>query len=286
MNQPHPNNFCGCGFTDWLEVNLTPECNGKCTWCVERRGWHPKRFAPWREIADAAIASGRKNIILLGGEPTLHPHLGNIIRYLRAYGLNPWLTTNGSLLTEQWVKDNLEGVEGVNISIHHYAFFMNKEITGVTLDRGILFGAIGQLHNMGASVRFNCNCIRGYIDSEEEMHYYAEWAKEMGSDKVRFAELKYDTENFVDLANTLSYAHGLNDNPYICGCSKGAVWDGMQVDFRQMCGLQTRRRPCPANPKIIPHPVLYYDGNIYDGWQQKKPSVPRTEPEGGGSCVY
>lgn len=42
----------------------------------------------------------------------------------------------------------------------------------------------------------------------------------------------------------------------------------MPVNFRQMCGLQTELRPKPDNPLKRFHPVLYYDGNVYDGWQQ------------------
>lgn len=60
---PHPRNFCGNGFPDWLEVNLTPACNAHCSWCIERNGWHPSHQAEWFTITDAAIASKRKNII-------------------------------------------------------------------------------------------------------------------------------------------------------------------------------------------------------------------------------
>ena len=44
---PHEKNFCGGNFQDWLEVNLTPTCNGNCKWCVEKIGWQPKKHAPW-----------------------------------------------------------------------------------------------------------------------------------------------------------------------------------------------------------------------------------------------
>ncbi len=322
---PHPRNFCGCGFPDWLEVNLTPDCNASCKWCVERRGYHPCNRASWKTIADNAIATGRMNIILLGGEPTMHPDFGKIIKYLRSAGRKPWVTTNGSLLSSQWVLSNMNGVEGVNISVHHFDLIRNKEITGLNLLESNLRESIATLKlEFGAMVRMNCNCIRSHIDTIAKIHYYIEWAKSIGADKVRFAELKHADGDFVDLAEVMEHKYGTNDDPFREGCSSDAVIDGMPVNFRQMCGMQTSRRPCPESPEIIPHPVLYYDGNLYDGWQQKKEtdmntkelvellekvkrgtisiaeaaviidrdkrgemdSMKKSKPEGGGSCVY
>jgi len=266
---PHPKNFCGCGYPDWLEVNLTSQCNGRCSWCVERRGWHPRNKADWATIVQAAIDTGRQNIILLGGEPTLHPDIGKIVEHIRKAGRNPWITTNGSLLSSKWVLDNLVGIEGINISIHHYDLSKNEKITGIQLQEDVLQDAISSIHILGKSVRLNCNCIRSYIDSETEVHQYIEWAKKISADNVRFAELKFSDEEFVDLANILDHKHGTNDDPYHKGCTIDTEINGMQVNFRQMCGMQTSKRPCPTMPKIMSHQVLYYDGQIYDGWQQK-----------------
>ena len=90
----------------------------------------------------------------------------------------------------------------------------------------------------------------------------------MYADKIRFAELKQDEKEFVDLAKILNYKYGLNDNPFINGCNSDAVINGMPVNFRQMCGLQTSKRKKPENPEQITKQVLYYDGYIYNGWQK------------------
>jgi len=321
---PHPNNFCSNGFPDWLEVNLTPNCNAKCAWCVEKKGWHPSYQASWKEIADAALATGRQNIILLGGEPTLHPDIGNIIHRLRAGDRRPWVTTNGSKLTPKWIQDNMAGVWGVNISVHHYNLAKNLDITGILLREEVLRSSITTLLSMRAIVRMNCNCIKGHIDSVDELRQYIQWSKSLGATKVRFAELKHSDDSFVDLPSILDHKYGVNDNPFEDGCSSDAVIDGLPVNFRQMCGMQTRLRPCPIRPDIKTHPVLYYNGKLYNGWQQKKETdmkpkdlinlleevkvgktsvaeaaiiidrdqrneqdiVSRSQPGGGGSCVY
>ena len=197
---PNKNNFCGGAFQDWLEVNLTDKCNGKCSWCVERIGYHPKRHAPWQELALTIREHGAKNVMLLGGEPTLYPMLRVLITNLALYGKHKvWLTTNGSMLTKSFVRKNLEGLAGINISVHHHDLALNKEITGIDLREGTLVNSIYELHKLGIPTRLNCNCIKGYIDGENDILSYIRFARNIGARNVRFAELKIDENNFVDL---------------------------------------------------------------------------------------
>ncbi len=264
---PNKRNFCGGGFPDWLEVMLTEKCNGTCSWCIERDGWHPDIRVDCLGIAAAALRHGALNIILLGGEPTLYRDLVSLIAILTIHGRRVWITTNGSLLTRQYIANTLPQIFGVNISLHHYDAAKNKAITGVLIKNANLIQSIQELHKGGAVVRLNCNCIKGAIDSVPQIEQYVEFAKRIGADKVRFAELKQDESQFVDLAKLLNYKYGLNDNPFLGGCNSDAVINGMPVNFRQMCGLQTSRRDRPKDPEQIMKDVLYYDGHIYDGWQ-------------------
>jgi len=270
--KPHSKNACGGNFKDWMEVNLLQKCNAHCAWCVERDGWHPKEHADWKTIARQAVKSGNKNIILLGGEPTLYPYLKEVIEYLEAWNKNVWITTNGSMLNTEFIKQELRGITGINISLHSTYMFKNQDITGIMITG--LEKSIKALHDIGASVRLNCNCIKGYVDSEEEIEHYVDFAKEVGADKIRFAELKQDDGKFVDLTKILNYKYGTNDDPFINGCNNDVVINGMPVNFRQMCGLQTGMRPLPENPEQETSKVLYYDGKMYDGWQIIKQGEP------------
>ena len=268
MTLPNKNNFCGGAFPDWLEINLLKQCNARCEWCIEKNGFHPKKVVDWTELCKKALATGQKNIILLGGEPTLYPRLQNMVYALAAEKRNVYITTNGSMLSREFVKKNLKGIKGVNVSIHDYDATNNRFITGLNLDLNALMYAIEELHNIGASVRFNCNCIKGKIDNVDDAERYIWFAQAMKADKVRFAELKQCNGYFVDLAKMFSYQYGLNDDPFIKGCNLNTVIDGMPVNFRQMCGLQTELRPMPVDPIQVAKQVLYYDGVLYDGWQQ------------------
>jgi len=92
----------------------------------------------------------------------------------------------------------------------------------------------------------------------------------MGVSYVRFAELKIDKDNFVDLAKVFEYQYGLNDDPFVNRCWQNTVINDVNVNFRQMCGMQTNLRVKPENPEQILKKVLYYDGILYDGWRQVK----------------
>lgn len=267
---PNKNNFCGGAFTDWLEVNLLELCNGNCSWCVEKNGYHPKYKANWKDICIQAIDTGKKNIILLGGEPTLYKNLREVIEYLDCYDKNVWMTTNGSRITPQFVSKTLVKLTGLNISIHNYNLETNYKITGIRLNQQILTEAIEKLHKFGANVRLNCNCIVGNIDNEKEIKSYIKFAKSIGADSVRFAELKFDEDNFVDLDKIFDHKYGLNNDPYKLGCNTNTIIDGMPINFRQMCGLQTPRRPIPDKLEQATKQVLYYDGKIYNGWKLVK----------------
>lgn len=278
--KPNVRNACSGRYKDWLEINLTPHCNARCEWCVERRGWHPASIAAWQDLVAAAIASGATTVILLGGEPTIHPNFHEIVKAL-AGNVRVWVTTNGSRLTSEWVRENLAGVNGVNVSVHSDDMEENKEITGLLMSPGVLSSAIAELKSLKARVRLNCNCISGYIDNTARAMRYIAWAKQVGASSVRFAELKFDEVRFVSLCKMFPNEPSLNEDPFQFGCSHDTVIDGLPVNFRQMCGLQTVLRPYPVNPEFgTPGGVLYYDGRIYNGWQvQQEERMKREEIE-------
>ena len=267
--RPNNKNFCGGNFNDWLEVMLTDKCNGRCSWCVEKNGYKPIQKVDYRTIAEAAILSKKKNIILLGGEPTLYPQLKQLVLILQASERNVYITTNGSKLSPNYVKENLLEISGINISIHSYDLERNYSITGIILNEENLKSTINIFKETGATVRLNCNIIKGYVDSKSEIFTYIEFAKNIGANSIRFAELKNDENSFVDLFKIFGYKYGINNEPFGLGCNSDVKINEMSVNFRQMCGLQTTKRKRPVDPEQVQKYVLYYDGKIYNGWQTK-----------------
>lgn len=268
MTIPNVKNFCGGNFQDWLEVMLTNQCNGRCQWCVDKSTFHPKRHAGWGKLVKLILLSNKKNIIFLGGEPTLYKDLRLLVSALTSTK-NVYITTNGSVLTKKYVFETLPKIKGINISIHSYNLNENFKITGINLQKGTLKEVVNELHKNKTIIRLNCNLIKGYIENEKEILTYVEFAKSIGVDSIRFAELKNDNNRFVNLFDIFGNKYGVNNEPFGLGCNSNGKINGFPVNFRQMCGLQTDARTKPINPKQEQKRVLYYDGIFYNGWQLK-----------------
>ncbi|MEN8230242.1 MAG: radical SAM protein [Bacteroidota bacterium] len=82
-----------------IETNLI--CNIKCRSCYNINNSFVKDFDLICEEIDTGIKKRKpQSITLIGGEPTLHPDLVNIIRYIKQRGLVCQMLTNGVLFLE------------------------------------------------------------------------------------------------------------------------------------------------------------------------------------------
>ena len=107
-----------------LRLSLTDRCNFRCTYCMEP----DVRFAApasllqaddFVRLARVAAGLGVTKIRLTGGEPTLHPALGEIIAGIRVHtGCEIALTTNGSTLDRASLRAwKASGLDRVTISL-------------------------------------------------------------------------------------------------------------------------------------------------------------------------
>lgn len=86
---------------------LTNRCNLRCTYCfvvdekIDRRTLSAEftREEAFRFV-DEFYALGTRMMFLLGGEPLLHKHIGEIVEYIVAKGIVLHVVTNGTLLAE------------------------------------------------------------------------------------------------------------------------------------------------------------------------------------------
>lgn len=269
ISRPNKLNACSGIYKDWVEVLLTEKCNGRCSWCVEKNGFHPQRHVSCNKLIEVLKRLKQNHVMLLGGEPTLYRDISRLIRCLSEAGKSIYMTTNGSLLSPEYVEHNLKQLSGLNISIHHYNLDRNEAITGVHLLMDKLKESIRLLLLSGCRVRLNCNLISGEIDSIKKVGRYLSFARGLGA-SVRFAELKNSNEDFVSAGRLFDYKYGTSENPYFCGCSLNCKIDGVDVNIRQMCGFNTNLRMSISNPIQVSHPVLYYNGVLYPCWQIRK----------------
>jgi organic radical activating enzyme len=125
----------------YCQFVLTHECNKHCPFCIDQyRGRN--EFMSRDTLTEIAIPAareytashvGEKAILLLGGEPTLHPDIVEFAQLIKDAGFRTLMTTN---YTRPDVVQSLDGVlDGINISYYRQKELPHKDdfLTSLTL---------------------------------------------------------------------------------------------------------------------------------------------------------
>ncbi len=87
-----------------MEIEFSRICNFRCSYCyVEEKVEYGDELSR-EEIKDAILQAkelGARKIIILGGEPSIYPHLVEMINFLSKNGLQIEMFTNGSGITRE-----------------------------------------------------------------------------------------------------------------------------------------------------------------------------------------
>lgn len=72
-------------------------CDVGCSWCDVKESWNEEDHPIYDigKLAENAVESGAKNVVVTGGEPTLHDLLP-LTKALKEKGLTTWIETSGT----------------------------------------------------------------------------------------------------------------------------------------------------------------------------------------------
>ena len=112
------------GGPGYLQFAITNICNAKCDFC----GFAVDRFDPRqrrsvtlpeaRDVIDICVRNHIGYLLFVGGEPLVHKDLRAMTRYAAERGIHPMICTNGSLWTEQNMRElAADGLSSVIMSI-------------------------------------------------------------------------------------------------------------------------------------------------------------------------
>src|SRR5215510_11422749 len=112
------------GGPGYLQFAITNICNARCDFCgfaVDRFDPKQRRSVTLKEARDVIDIAKRNHIgylLFVGGEPLVHKELRAMVRYAAEAGIRPMICTNGSLWTDQNMRDLAnEGLTSVIMSI-------------------------------------------------------------------------------------------------------------------------------------------------------------------------
>ena len=105
-------------FPPAINFHINRACDARCRFCFATFRDVPGQLplAQVFETLDLLRAAGAEKINFAGGEPTLHPQLGAMLRHARGLGLVTSLVTNGSRL-ERLLDHDAEALDWAGLSV-------------------------------------------------------------------------------------------------------------------------------------------------------------------------
>ncbi|OIO59922.1 MAG: hypothetical protein COX57_05370 [Alphaproteobacteria bacterium CG_4_10_14_0_2_um_filter_63_37] len=171
---------------------LTNRCNLACSFCMVESEPHPKVMTQelTREehlrVAQEMLAGEVMRVTLTGGEPTLIPHLEEIVTLLAQGGVYVYLTTNGMLLTEDRVARLVEaGLQEGQISLNGATAEVNDALMGRHAHHLILRG-LGWMKQAGLRTQVKVTVTRA---NQHEMLPLIDRLLEFGVNRISLAEV-------------------------------------------------------------------------------------------------
>ena len=126
------------GGPGYLQFAITNLCNAKCDFCgfaVDKFDPKKRRSVTLAEAQDVIDIAKRNHIgylLFVGGEPLIHRDLRSMVRYSARQGIHPMICTNGSLWTDQNMKDLAsDGLSSVIMSIDAHDIAKHEKNRGL-----------------------------------------------------------------------------------------------------------------------------------------------------------
>ena len=186
-----------------LELNLGKVCNNRCIFCLDSRStkaarkWLPLKRA--KKEMEIAREGGVTSLGLLGGEPTAHPRILQLVTMAKDMGFTRIaLASNGLKLSDRKFAVDLvkSGVSRVGISIHGHRAKIEDYLSG---RKGNFIKKVSAIKNLLAlhergrlphNVSLNAVLTRYTF---KNMAPFCAFFKKMGCTDVRFNMIRTDT---------------------------------------------------------------------------------------------
>ncbi|GKY94489.1 hypothetical protein MPSEU_000414800 [Mayamaea pseudoterrestris] len=202
---------------NYLRFSLTERCNFRCTYCMPIEGvalQPEEQLLTTTELLTLAkhfCSLGVNKIRLTGGEPTLNPHLLDIVTELKRMNVSVGITTNGFLLGQKpKLLEQLmaAGLDSMNVSLdslepEKFARITRRPASYLPKVLSVLDASRRNHDNSSnVSVKVNIVVMRGQNDDE-----LVDFVK-LGSEKnvvIRFIEYMPFTNNGWNTNTFMSY---------------------------------------------------------------------------------
>lgn len=163
-----------------VNYHLWEPCNMRCKFCFAtfqdvKQSILPKGHLPEAEavqVVELLAAAGFKKITFAGGEPSLCPWLGTLIKTAHNKGMTTMIVTNGATLSKEWLLKHQSVLDWVTLSIDSLNSSSNlatgRAITGKrALSPTFYSDLVETIHESG--IRLKINTVVSSVNYQENM---------------------------------------------------------------------------------------------------------------------
>lgn len=213
-----------------LQIFITDKCNKRCSGCFYkyRLGTEDMSFYDYKHYVEK-YREGTDKVILIGGEPSLHPRVADFIRYNHDSGLKTTVYTNGYNLKAFEDVSNLDvkiriGIMGLNVSEKPLAQITPVDFP-VTVVYMLRMDNIHELYSTAAYSETIFNCKDFYISNIREVDRTGSFWFETPETLPLSPSLQPNFSNVVQ--DFVNYYRGDMERLHIC--RRGVIEGGLSV---------------------------------------------------------
>lgn len=283
-------NSCDGFYKDSLDVRFTKACDNACPFCIEKCGIDSLGKTNVDEMVNKTLESGKKEILILGGEPLLFPNeVAKYITKIRPHVEKIFITTsvpktlhpNNAIIA--YIMDS---IDGLNVSLQHYDSDLNNSLL-VASNKHNRLEVLRLLNVRWASkIRVSVNLVSGYVDSKEELENFFSKMSDLGCEHIKINELQHVSaqehvsfENICDIKMKSAYAFGcqtdITDKKYFNNHSikttlKRSCFIVQDSSIAQASFFDVLKALYKRIIKVKSNcTVLYENGTLSNGWKTK-----------------
>ena len=135
-----------------MEIELSLRCNFRCSYCYVPHDSYFDNELSLDEIFGVILQAkklGAGKIILLGGEPSIYPHIREVIDFLGHHSLEAEIFTNGTGITPEFAREL--HTAGVRVVLKMNSFNQDRQdaLAGIKGAFNIIQNALGNLKAAG-----------------------------------------------------------------------------------------------------------------------------------------
>ena len=149
---------------DRAELRISKVCRRRCVFCCEARNLRSGGgFMPLAEacaIMKRLRSGGARHLTLLGGEPTVHPQFGRILRVARLLGYSVQVTTDGTGLADPAAAAALlPAIDELCLSVHWDGPELARAVTRLPSAFEAVERVFGNVGRHGRLKLFMCHTV-------------------------------------------------------------------------------------------------------------------------------